>query len=77
LQGAESADNLELNYQPSVLQADLPELTPHLLAGVGQPRILPASLVRELTAYPGWQATSLPGARVAPVLLQLMGSDWK
>jgi hypothetical protein len=77
LQGAEAADNLELNYQPSVLQADLPELTPHLLAGVGQPRILPASLVRELTAYPGWQATSLPGARVAPVLLQLMGSDWK
>jgi hypothetical protein len=77
LHGAEAAYNLELDYQPSVLQADLPELTPHLLAGVGQPHILPASLVRELTAYPGWQATSLPGARVAPVLLQLMGSDWK
>ncbi|MBI1285458.1 MAG: hypothetical protein GC183_14170 [Thiobacillus sp.] len=72
LRGGESLFNVELAYRPDLLQVAVPELTQHLLASVGQPHRLPASLEQELASYPGWQATSLPGARVAPALLHTL-----
>jgi hypothetical protein len=72
LAGGAALFNVESDYQPDLLQVAVPELTPRLLAKAGQPRPLPGPLVRELMAYPGWQAASLPGARVAPALLRTL-----
>jgi hypothetical protein len=76
LRGGEVAYNVESGYQPSLLQADLLELTTRLLAGVGHPHRLPDTLVHELAAYPDWQAASLPGARIAPALLRTLNVPW-
>ena len=76
LQGGEAVDNVEMNYRPDLLNVAVSELTPRLLAGIGQPRRLPDSLERELAAYPDRQAVSLPGARVAPALLNALKAPW-
>ncbi len=76
LRGGEAILNLESGYRPDLMQIALPELTPYLLASEGQPRRLPDPLVQELSSYPGWRATSLPGARVAPALLHVLESHW-
>jgi hypothetical protein len=72
LRGDESLFNVELAYRPDLLQVAVPELTQHLLANDGQAHRLPDKLQQELADYPGWQATSLPGARVAPALLHTL-----
>jgi len=76
LRGGEAAYNVELGYQPGLLEVAVPELTTRLLAGVGHPHRLPDTLVRELVAYPDWQLASLPGARVAPALLRTLNAPW-
>jgi hypothetical protein len=72
LRGDESLFNVELAYRPDLLQVAVPELTQHLLASDGQAHRLPDKLQQELADYPGWQATSLPGARVVPALLHTL-----
>jgi len=76
LKGGEAVHNVELDYQPDLLNVAVPQLTPRLLAGVGQSRRLPDPLLRELAAYPDWQAASHPGARVAPALLHTLDASW-
>lgn len=76
LRGGEAVDNVESGYQPDLLNVDISELTPRLLAGGGQVRRLPDSLERELAAYPDRGAASLPGARVAPALLNALKAPW-
>ena len=71
LRGGEAAHNLTLDYQPDWLAVAVAELTPHLLAGRPSHR-LPDELVRELAAYPGWQGTAPPGARIAPAVLNML-----
>ena len=70
--GYSSLFNVELAYLPDLLQVYVPELIPHLLAKVGQPRRPPDPLVRELAAYSDWHATSIIGAAVAPALLHTL-----
>ncbi|PKO73952.1 MAG: hypothetical protein CVU23_00060 [Betaproteobacteria bacterium HGW-Betaproteobacteria-17] len=71
LRGGEAAHNLSLDFQRDWLEVAVADLTPRLLAGRPTPR-LPDGLVRELAAYPGWQATARPGARLTPAVLNLL-----
>jgi len=71
LRGGEAAHNLSLDYHPDWLDVAVADMTPRLLAG-RPPHRLPAGLVRELAAYPGWQGTARPGARLAPAVLNLL-----
>lgn len=75
LRGGEALFNIESGYRPNLLHVAVPELTQLLLASDGKPHRLPEPLEQELAGYPGWQATSLPGAKVAPALLHTMGGD--
>jgi hypothetical protein len=68
LQGGEAMHNVSLPYQADALNAGFPELTTRLLKDQPTPR-LPDALMRELANYPGWQADSRPGVRLAPGLL--------
>ncbi len=76
LQGGEAAYNVTSAYPPDLLNIALSELTPRLLAQRPQTDRLPQSLVGELAAYPDWQVTSHPGARVSPVLLRTLDASW-
>ena len=71
LRGGEAVHNLSLPYHPDWLDVAVVDLTPRLLAGQPSHR-LPDGLVRELAAYPGWQRTARPGARVAPAMLNML-----
>ena len=71
LRGGEAVHNLSLDYHPDWLDVAVADLTPRLLAGQPSHR-LPDGLVRELAAYPGWQGTARPGARVAPAVLNML-----
>jgi len=68
--GGEAAHNHTLAYQPDLLNVAVSELTPHLLASSRSFSQLPDRLERELAAYPDWQRTSRPGARLAPAMLR-------
>jgi hypothetical protein len=76
LRGGEALFNVELAYQPDLLQVAVPELNPRLLARAGQARPLPAALVQEFAAYPDWQAASHPGARAPAALLHTLDAHW-
>jgi len=76
LQGGETAYNVSLAYRPDLLDVAISELTPRLLAKRSQMRRMPQSLIRELAAYPGWQETTRPGARVSPALLRTLEASW-
>ena len=71
LRGGEAVHNLSLDYHPDWLDVAVADLTPRLLAGRPSHR-LPDGLMRELAAYPGWQGTARPGARVAPAVLNML-----
>lgn len=69
--GGEVVHNVTLAYRPDFLNVAAAELTTRLLAEVPPPGRLPAALAGELTAYPDWQGTPHPGARVAPAVLRM------
>ena len=75
LQGGEAAYNITLGYRPDLLNVAVAELTPRLLAQRPKTRSLPQRLVRELAAYPDWQAASPVGASVSPALLRTLGAS--
>jgi len=68
--GGEAVHNLALPFQPDLLNVAVSELPPHLLASSRSFSQLPDRLERELVAYPDWQRTSRPGARLAPAMLR-------
>lgn len=70
LHGGEVAYNVTQTFRPDLLNVALPQLTPYLRARSQQSQPLPVALVHELTAYPGWQRTSFPGASVTPAWLR-------
>ncbi|MDO9386861.1 MAG: hypothetical protein Q7T65_09155, partial [Thiobacillus sp.] len=72
LKGGEMAHNVTLDYRADLLNTAIPALTSQLLEQRRLPHRLPVVLVQELAAYPDWQEAERPGARVAPVLLQLL-----
>ena len=74
LRGGEAAHNITQAYRPDWLNVAVSELTSRLLAHSQLPRRLPEKLVHELSAYPDWQGTVYPGARVPPSLLRNLGA---
>ncbi len=76
VQGGEDAYNVALAYRPDLLGVAISELTPDLLAKHPQRNRLPPNLVRELAAYPGWQATAQPGASVSSALQRTLDASW-
>lgn len=76
LQGGEAAYNVTFAYRPDLLNAAVSELTPDLLAQHPHRGRLPRNLVRELAAYPDWQATAYPGARVSSALQDTLDASW-
>lgn len=67
--GGEQAHNVTLGYRPEWAAVPVLDLTARLLSASRSAGALPASLVGELRAYPGWQASSRPGATLAPARL--------
>ncbi|MHB1094154.1 right-handed parallel beta-helix repeat-containing protein [Thiobacillus sp.] len=76
LRDGEAAYNLISPYRADLLDIAVSELTPHLLAQRMKTARLPQSLVRELAAYPGWKATTYPGARVSSALQDTLDASW-
>lgn len=76
LEGGEAAYNVRLPYRPDLLSVAVSELTPRLLARHPPLRRLPQSLVRELAAYPDWQAAQPAGASVSRALLHALETSW-
>ena len=64
--GGEQAHNVTLGYRPEWAAVPVLDLTARLLSASRSAGALPASLVGELRAYPGWQVSSRPGATLAP-----------
>jgi len=76
LQAVEAAYNVALAYRPDLLDVAVSDLTPDLLGPHSQGGRLPQDLVRELVAYPGWQAAAYPGASVSSALQHTLDSSW-
>lgn len=76
LQAVEAAYNVALAYRPDLLDVAVSDLTPDLLRQYPQNNRLPQNLVRELAAYPDWQATAYPGASVSSALQHTLDSSW-
>jgi hypothetical protein len=74
ISGGEPAHNLMLGYRVEWADAPVLDLTPRLLAASESGGALPVSLVGELGGFPGWQASSRPGARLVPARLPALGS---
>jgi len=74
LRGGEAAHNITQAYRLDWMNVAVSELTSRLLAHSQLPRRLPEKLVHELSAYPDWQGTVYPGARVTPSLLRNLGA---
>ncbi|MEW5966303.1 MAG: hypothetical protein AB1720_04805 [Pseudomonadota bacterium] len=66
ISGGEPAYNVMLGYRAEWADAPVRDLTVRLLTASAPGGVLPASLVGELGVYPGWQASSRPGARLVP-----------
>jgi len=74
ISGGEPAHNVMLAYRAEWADAPVLDLTARLLAASESGGALPPSLVGELGAYPGWQASSRAGARLVPGRLPSPGS---
>ena len=72
LQGGEAAYNVALAYRADLLNVAVSDLAPRLLARRPQSRRLPQGLLRELAAYPDWQAAPFAGASVSAALLRTL-----
>ena len=68
--GGEAVHNLALPFQPGLLDAPAAELSARLLPSGPSNDPVPTKLIRELAAYPDWQRTARPGARLSPAVLR-------
>ena len=74
LQGGDALHNTLSPYRPELLGHPVAELTSLLRAFSPKSKPLPAGLMRELAAYPGWPAEWSPGAHLPPALLRMLDS---
>ncbi len=74
LQGGDALYNILSPYRPELLGHPVAELTSLLRALSQKSKPLPAGLMREFAAYPGWWAERYPGAHLPPALLRMLDS---
>lgn len=74
VQGGSISHNVTLPYRADFLRIPVSQLTGRLLERNSPVRRLPVSLVRELAAYPDWQAPQSAGARVPAALMQMLNA---